>query len=274
MKSFSFSLGVLVVLGMAPASFADITDFLLNIGGTAYCANYGATGCSNAVGSLSGAAGTVSTVDESYGGTGLGTVTVTFDPGVAGTYDIGLWAFEQLSGSAGGAGFNEYGQVNGSTGSGQSWQIDAPDYLAAGDPNTSATGTIIANTSADTLSNSNDVPGGSGTCPGPNCNDFTSMAMNFDFTLTASEEEVVTFNLTNTNPGGFSLQQIHPANDPNDGGNNPELDLFLSGSAITQSSSGPPPPSVPEPGSLVLLATVAGGLIWRFRSRFAAVNGK
>ena len=282
MRRFRLGLGVLVVLAMAPAMFADITDYMLNIGGTTYCASYGFTGCANQVASLSGIGGVTSSIDETGGGTGLGAVSFTFNPG-PGTYNVDFWIFEQLSGAAGGAAFNEYGQVNGSAGLGQSYQIDVPDYdytATSGDPNfgflPAGAGSIISNTAGSTLANFNYVTGNTDqdlSCTGlTTCNDFTSMALGFNFTLAANQEELLSFTVSNSNPGGFNLQQIHPANDPNDGGGNPQLNAYFSGSATEQTIGQPPP--VPEPGSVLLLATLAGILAWAFRPRSVAGNTK
>lgn len=275
MRRLSLGIGILMVLGTAPAMFADITDYMLNVNGTTYCPSYGRASCSDVVGFAD--AGAVSSIDETYGGTGLGTVSLLFNPGGTGPYNVNLWIYEQLSGDAGGAGFNEYGTTGGSLASGQFWQIDVPDYDSAFDPNTSAAGTIIGNTAASTLANANYVPGGSGLCPGPNCNDFTSLALGFNFTLGAGQEELLTFTVSTTAPSsGFYLEQIHPANDRNDGGNNAEIDYYFSGTATSQAvcdptapDCGPPPPPVPEPGSLSLLGTAVALLGWALRSRFA-----
>jgi len=273
--------GVLVVvLAMAPAMFGDTTDYMLNINGTTYCpSGTGAAGCTS-TGGFAAAPGTLSTIDETYNGTGLGKVTVTFNPGPGGPYNVNLWLFEQLSEQGpdtSGPGFNEYGVVSAaSPGSGQTYQIDVPDYDSVLDPNTSAEGNIIANTRSSSLDGKNDVPGTTdavGCPPSPNCNDFTSMALGFNFTLGASEEEIISFNVSTTPPAsGFYLEQIHPANDPNGSGSNPEIDYYFTGTATTEPTVVGP---VPEPGSIFLLAPVAV-VLWflSFRSRSAAVNEK
>jgi len=276
-------LGILVVvLGMAPAMFGDITDYMLNINGATYCpGDTNATGCTS-TGGFAAAPGTLSTINETYNGTGLGTVTVTFNPGPGGPYNVNLWLFEQLSeqgSDTSGPGYNEYGVVSGaSPGPGETYQIDVPDYDSGGDPNTSAEGNIIANTLSSSLDGKNDVPGTTdavGCSPSPNCNDFTSLALGFNFNLGANEEELISFSVSTSRPAsGFYLEQIHPADDPNGSGDNPEIDYYFTGTATTQSTSTPPPPSIPEPGSIFLLAPVAVLLFLVFRSRSAAVNEK
>lgn len=276
MRRLTLCVGVLTVLGMAPAMFADIQDYMLNINGSTYCPAL-AVGCTSS-GGLAAAPGTVSTLNTS---SGLGSVTVTFT-GAPGTYNVNFWLFEELIPTTG---LNEYGKVNGAPAAGQTYQIDVPDYDLGGDPNLSAQGTIIANTAASTLANQNNVPGKiqlngtTGDCEGgpgpngtsPNCNDFTSLAMGFSFTLTGGDEEVVTFSATSTAPAGFSLQQVHPAGDPDLGGANAEMDYFLSGSAVNLPITVGP---VPEPGSIVLLATLAGVVLWAFRRRAAKLQGQ
>ena len=77
---------LLGVFGMAPAMFADIADYMLNLDGTTYCPAGTADSCGNTVADLSAAPGTTSTLDNNYGGsgpslgTGVGNVTVTFNP--------------------------------------------------------------------------------------------------------------------------------------------------------------------------------------------------
>jgi hypothetical protein len=247
--------------------FADVVDYMLNVNGTTYCdVGTGAT-CTNT--GLTTAPGVVSTLDTSFGGTGLGNVSLTFNPG-AGTYNVGLWLFEELFPPSG---QNEYGTTGGSLASGQSWQIDVPDYDLGGDPNTSATGTIIANTSAATLADTNGVPGGlsdySFDCgPSPNCNDYTSLAQSFKFTLGANQEELLNFNVSTTKPtSGFYLEQIAPV----DGANSTQIDYYYTASATTQSICTSNCSPVPEPKSWIPLAAFLGILCLAVRRRSAVV---
>lgn len=244
------------VLGLAPAMFADVTDYLFNVNGTSYCpASSDVASCSN-LGGLGAVSGLSNGLDTSNGGTGLGSLTLTYNPGGPGTYNVGFWLFEQLSQP----GWNEYGSSGGSAAAGQTWQIDVPDYdYNSTDPNfgflASGAGTIIGNTLAGTLDGTNYVPGNTSEyllgCSGdPTCNDYVSMAMGFGFTLSSGQEEVINFNVSTTRPAsGFYLEQIHPV----DGANASETDYFLTGSASTQ----PIGTTVPEPGSAMLV----GGLL-------------
>jgi hypothetical protein len=259
---------ILGVLGMAPAMFADVVDYLVNVNGTNYCDTGSGTGCPN-VGLPSGP-GDSSSLDTSYGGTGLGSVNLTFNPGAAGNYNVGMWLFEELTPASG---YDEYGATGGSLAGGESWQIDTPDYdYSSADPNTSATGTIIANTEANTLSNTNDVPGGvdsiAGSCgapnytPSSNCNDYTSLALSQDFTLGAGQEEVLSFTASTTAPtSGFYLEQL----DPGEVTGTPAT-YYYSVTANTVSVCTADCSTVPEPKSLIPLLAFAGILVfavWR-----------
>jgi len=275
---------VVVVLGIAPAMFGDTTDYMLNLNGATYCPSGTGAACTNVLGSYNLVApGTVSSLDTSFGGTGLGTVSVTFNPGAAGTYNVNLWLFEQLFPPVGD---DEYGNTGGTAAANQaglSWQIDVPDYeyVDGFDPNfgglPAGAGTIIANTAASTLANTNYLTGNTSQfffdCSGSaTCNDYASMALGFNFTLDATQEEVLSFTVSTKAPAsGFYLEQIAPV----DPANTSEIDYFYTATASTQASTGPPPPpppTVPEPGSIFLLAPVAVLCFLMFRSRSAAVN--
>ena len=232
-RSFRCIAVVFSALAFATAAFSSsLQDWEFNVNGTSYLASNGAT--------------TAQVPDLNLSGfnitTGQGTVQFVFNPGSAGTYYIAAWFFNAVSTPF----YNEYGAQNGSPAAGQTWQIDIPDY----DSDAVHTGTIVANTAAGTLDNTNHIPGTTndytGSCSaGASCNDATSMAMGFKFTLTSSQEEVINLLLSPTNPGGFYLEQVHPV----DGANNSATDLFFSGVATTQPNSGPPPPPPPPPNS-------------------------
>jgi len=262
---------ILGVLGMEPAMFADVVDYMLNVNGTTYCPSGTAATCSS-TGGL-GAAGATGTLDTSYGGTGLGTVNLTLNPG-AGSYNVDLWVFEELFTPSA---QNEYGLSGGSLGAGESWQIDTPDYNLPGDPNTglpAGAGSIIANTTANTLANTNYIPGTLSQyaydCgPSPNCNDYTSMALGYNFTLGANQEEVLSFNVSTTQPtSGFYLQQVAPV----DGANPSQIDYYYTATATTVPvCTGPACSAVPEPSSFVPLLAFVGVLWLAVRRRSAAV---
>lgn len=262
MKSKILLSSAVAVLFAAPAFCSSLQDWEFNVNGTDYYPLGGAT------------LGTVPGLDASAfnSTTGLGTLTLTFNPGAAGNYFLGGWFFNPVAVPF----YNEYGMVNGSAGAGQSWQIDVPEYDA-----TSANlgpGTIIDNLANGTLDDTNHVPGtttnylsncgaNGGGAVNANCNDLVSMAQGFNFALDADQEEVVTFTLSSTNPGGFSLEDVHPV----DGANATEADVFYAASAeavcVGANCGGPPPPTVPEPASLGLLATAGGTLVFALKRR-------
>jgi len=234
--------------------FADVVDYAYNVNGTSYCPAMSTVTCS----SLGGFAAVPGLADSLDLNTGLGSLTLTYNPG-PGTYHVDFWLFEQLQQP----GWNEYGASSGSPVAGQSWQLDVPDYdYNATDANfgglPAGTGTIVANTLADKLANTNYVKGSADqynfACSGlSTCNDYASMAMGFRFTLTSGEKATITFKVSSTAPtSGFYLEQIHPV----DGANPTATDYFLTSSA-TISSGGPPPPSIPEPGSAILVGLSA-----------------
>jgi hypothetical protein len=270
---------ILGLLGTAPAIFADVVDYLLNANGTLYCdqGSFVPVACtgSNGPSTSSGltAAGATGTLGTNLLGTGEGTVSLSFTPG---SYNVGLWLFENLIPQSS---FDEYGAMGGTIAPGERWQIDVPDYAVLGDPNTSATGTIIANTIANTLSNKNDVPGGvdsvTGSCgspnftPSPNCNDSTSFALSQSFTVNSGDVGTLTFDVSPTKPTtGFYLEQIDPAVDT---GGPPVTEYFtesFSQTAVCTVNCGVSP--VPEPSSWISLLAFAGVLVLAVRRRSAA----
>jgi PEP-CTERM motif len=241
-------LGVgLVLIGFAPRAFADPTvleESHFNLNGAQYENTFAVPGLNSAG------------FDTA---TGIGTLVETFNPGVAGTYNFDAFFDHELNVPF----FNEYGTVTGVPAAGQTWQIDDPLF-----------GNDWDNTVADTLDNTNHIPGTvdnfSGACasvydPGcANSNDDVSLAMGFSFVLAADQEAVITLDVSHTTPrSGFYLGQIHPV----DAGNDTQAQIFFDGNVSIQPSSGPPP--VPEPGSLVLLGTAALIAFGTFRRRFS-----
>jgi len=201
-------------------------------------------------------------------------VTLTFNPGTQpGSYYVNLWLQEAVDLSNP---FNEYGASSGSPSAGETWQIDVPDATYGGELGVTGAGTIVGNTAANTLSDTNFVPGktsnsDTSSCGffggGPadaTCNDAASMALGFGFSLAAGDEEVVSFTVSQTAPGGFYLSTTDPTTGT--------VDYFY-GSATSQpigTTTGPGP--VPEPGSWVMLATIAAILAWVSRRRRLAAQ--
>lgn len=249
-RTASMILVGLLSIGAVPAFSDELQDWEFNVNGTDYYPAEGDT--------FASVPGLNSSSFNST--TGLGTLQLTFNPGSAGSYYVGAWFFDPIAVPF----YNEYGAVNGSPAAGQSWQVDIPDY----DSDSNHSGDIIGNLESASLDNTNHIPGISDNylnecTTGSNCNDVVSMALGFNFTLGANQEEVITLALSSTQPGGFSLEDIHPV----DGNNSSASEIFYAGSAVTQASSGPPPPpTVPEPASWCLVVTgIAFGAIARRR---------
>lgn len=267
MKRLLFLFTALVVFGLVPAMFADIVDYSMNVNGTTYCPGTGES-CTTTVAGLGAVPGVSSSLDTSLLGTGLGTVSLTFNPG-AGTYNVSLWLFEQLFPATA---TNEFGIVPAiAPAAGETWQIDVPDSSYIGELGTAGAGTIVANNAASTLDNTNYIPGGVDNAdtlcglatPDANCNDYTSMALGFNFTLAAGEQEFLTFKVSTTAPAsGFYLEQVAPV----DSANSQEINYFYSATAETQPIGTSP---VPEPSSWVFVVTV-GMLMLLFRRRLTA----
>jgi len=177
--------------------------------------------------------------------TGLGTITLTFNPGAAGNYFFDAFFDNQLTPAF----FNEYGTAVGAPAAGQVWGIGDSD-TANVIPND-----LYAQTGANTLSNTNTLPGQTSnfllSCGGASCNGDAAMAMGFGFSLAANQEAIITLLLSGTAPAsGFYLDQTHPI-DPG----NPQspLNLFYSGNVQIKTPGGGG--QVPEPSAMFLMGT-------------------
>lgn len=270
-------LGMIVgTLLAASGAYADVLDLMLNSNGTTYClagmVNDSPGLCANTPANLNAIPGVASSLDTAIGGTGLGTVTLTYS--APGTYKTSLWIWEELIPQTA---FNEYGTTGGTLDPSESYQIDVADhsYALGVDPNfgglAAGAGTIVANTAANTLANKNFVPGSTDNsnlfapCTGlPTCNDYTSLALGTTFTLGANEQETLSFTVSTTAPtSGFYLKQI----DPGTGTGSPEVDYFYSLTATTQQVGGP---TVPEANSWFGLGMLASLIALGFRRSFLA----
>jgi hypothetical protein len=259
-RKISGMVAALLCIAATPA-FSDpaLQDWEFNINGTDYYPAGGAT--------LSTVPGLVFSGNAT---TGVGTYTETFSPGAAGSYSFGFWVWDPASVPF----YNEYGKVNGSAASGESFQIDNPEYDVAPSGNLPAgSNTILDNLASGALNNTNYIPGttsnylnscgtNGGGAADSTCNGDVSMALGFVVALTSSQEAVVTWTVGTSNPGGFSVEDIHPA----DGNNTSQATLFLSGSAIAQGGG---TSAVPEPSSWLFLAIAGAFVIWRGRRRLA-----
>ena len=281
MRKLAIAVVVLLFLCLAtlPAAFADnLQDAELNVNGTTYCGvSSSAPGCLNPPVFGPGGYSGLST-SGGFTSTGQGTVTITVLGTACSSCNVDLWLFDPV----GVPFYNEYGATSGSASTGESWQIDVPDYDADG--NTPALGgSIIANTDADTLANTNYVPGitddyllqcgaNGGGAANSNCNDNVSMALGFDFTSPgAGNEEIITFVASNSGceGSGICLEDVHPV----DGNNTSSTTLYYSASAESQPvCTGPscvvPPPPTPEPSALLMLGSSLCGLLGFRRKLF------
>jgi hypothetical protein len=206
--------------------------------------------------------------------TGLGAITFTDTKPGLGFFDI----FVDLSLSKPFS--NEFGATGGSSlATGQSWQIDVPDYwcntpacqsigLPSGTPDPNdPTANIISNTLANNLSDQNGVPGNlsnflndcgaepNAVSPAQNslCNNDVALAMGFTYILPAGSQEIISFTVSQTAPAsGFFLEQLHPIDAANLSGAG---QVFLSGSARQVSA-------IPEPSTLAILILVVAVLMF------------
>lgn len=251
MRKLAMAVVVLTILCLAalPAAFADnVQDAQININGTQIA---GAP-------IVSGGGVDASGFSNS---TGLGTITITVLGGSCSSCNVDVWLLDPASV----VDYNEYGQNGGTLASGQSWQIDVPDY----DGDSNHTGTILSNTENNTLDDFNHIPGHVdnflGGCSGSDCNDIVSMALGFNFGDPGSgNEEVVTLTVSTTScmsdASSVCLEDTHPP-DPGASGSA----YFFSGTAVTQPQCTGPncggPPPTPEPGILWMLGTSLCGLL-------------
>lgn len=175
--------------------------------------------------------------------TGNGTLTFTFNPGAAGSYNFTSFFDLYLTPAF----YNEFGSSTGVPAAGQSWEIG--DSFAS---------SIYTDAIAGVLTNTNMLPGHADNfllncTAGATCNGDAALAMGFDFTLTAGQEAIITLTLSTTQPGsGFYLTQTHPI----DPGTNSILNLYFTGSEVAQSAV----VGAPEPSSLLLLGLALAAL--------------
>jgi hypothetical protein len=226
MRKFAITLCAGLLLAMSAAGARAVTlslaDYALNIGGVVTTASDPLP----------------ATVDASGFDfvTGLGTLLVTFHPGVAGSYFVGAFVDHEIDEPLN-TFFNEFGSVSGLPAAGQSWEIDEPGFVF---------GDIFANFLASALDNTNGVPAGSP--------DDVSMAMGWVFHLPAGMPAKIKFTVSTLAPAGFFLSHTDPASD---------FTIYFSSNLNV----------VPEPGTIVLMSSGLVGLLalgrkrWRHKAR-------
>jgi hypothetical protein len=250
---------VMLMLLACSAAFADVINggTSVNVNGTVYADYFG--GGSTPLSAIPG----MNTAGWNAS-TGLGTLTYTDTGAATRSFDF----FVNLD--LGSAFWNEFGVANGTLNSGESFQIDVPDF----DCDANRCGNIIANTSGGSLDNLNHVPGqldnynfdcgaDGGGSVSAQCNNDVSLALGLRYNVPLGTQAVLTFTLSNTAPSsGFYLSQTKPQ----DGENDAETVYFSENLAIQ------PLQAVPEPSSLALVSACFIALFLRHRKTTGAEN--
>ena len=175
---------------------------------------------------------------------GLGSVSITLEE--VGDFFVGLFVDWEIDEFFNGYDNEDFGS-GGVLAAGQTFEVDEPGYA----PLDQYGGDIFINFEDSLLDNAfmQDLfLGASGNAP-----EDISMALGWDFSLTAGQSAIVTFLLSETQPGsGFWLSHSDPAS---------EVEFFFSSTlTITGDEPEPEPQPVPEPGTLFLLGGALLGL--------------
>lgn len=180
---------------------------------------------------------------------GLGNVAITLSE--VGDFFVGLfvnWEIDQDTNTF----FNEGFGSGGDIADGQSFEVDEPGFGGGG-----YFGDIFLNFADGAFDGTfmhDFISGQSGNAP-----EDISLGLGWDFSLAAGETAVVNFLLSDIAPDtGFWISQIDPVS---------EVAFFLSSTLeISGGETEPPPVSVPEPGTLLLIASgLLGAAIGRRR---------
>lgn len=176
--------------------------------------------------------------------TGLGTLTVSLTSAEA--HNVIFYVDHEIDQTYN-TWYNEYGAETGSLETGQSWEIDEPEYVY---------GNIYTNFSNGKLDNSNGVPI---TFP-----DDVSMALGWNFTLNPGFIANISYTVAYAQPTGiFYLTQTDPDSLVTDPSSQASI-YFWSDLAVRPQDV----PPIPEPTTMVLMGTgIAGLLGWKKRQR-------
>ncbi|MGD9159529.1 MAG: PEP-CTERM sorting domain-containing protein [Desulfobacteraceae bacterium] len=162
--------------------------------------------------------------------TGLGNISMTFNPAIEGQYYVNAF-FDHEFTESDDSFWNEFGSVTGDPADGQSWEIDEPGWWF---------GDIFDNVVDGTLDNYNNVPSG--------LEEDVSLALGWDFNLAEDETAIIDFIVSDIVPDtAFYLS--HTDYDTNE-------TLYFASTLDIRGTATP----VPEPGTMALLATGFFGL--------------
>lgn len=229
MKNWLAQIGLLLCLGMgagAAKAVPTLFDWGFNLNGETHC-NLGPCDFDFLDPSLDLPAAIDASGFDFF--TGLGSISITVNPGVAGNFHTLVFLDHEFDDVLGNGPFNEFGDVSGAPEVGQTWEIDDP-----------VVGDIFGNFVGNTLDNSNAVIAG--------LEGDVSMSLGFDFALTAMQSAMMTFIVSDAVPTGFYLSHT----DPDDG----ETLYFSSTLEIDGGMV-----AVNEPGAIALLVAGLFGVL-------------
>jgi hypothetical protein len=226
----AFALPLLFVPSAASAGPISLFEAAFNVDGNGYSSIPGFQ--SHDLDAGSGAPFDVSAFDFS---TGLGSIQVK----VNGAGNHSVFAFFDLElADANNSLFDDLGEVLGTAGPGQGFEIDEPGFAGHPAPRSD----IYSHVFGGVLEDVNNLA----------APDDVSMALSMLFALNQGEQGLLVFSASATDPGGFRLRQFDQSG----------AEVFLSSSLRVV------PAPVPEPALMLLLsAAMAGGAVRRRRAR-------